>query len=389
MSVLAFWISLGSLFFVYAGFAMLVIIVGAVLNREVRKESITPSVSMIIAAYNEESSIAEKLDSVLELDYPKDRLEIIVASDGSDDGTEAIVSMYADCGVRLLSLPRRGKIHALNDAVAEAKGDILVFSDANSIYDKKAVRELVSNFADPKVGGVGGNTIYTTDINGDTCGHGENLYWNYDKWLKEMESRTGSIISAHGAIYAIRRELYQPQIDSAVTDDFAISTSIIEQGYRLVFEKEARAYEVAIPAANREFWRKVRMMTRGLRGVLLRKALLNPFRYGFYSLILFTHKFLRRLVSVMLLFLFVSSITLISDGLFYRVCAISQSIFYVLAGIGFLLKDRRIGHLRVLYIPFFYCLANSAALVALINIIRGHQIERWQPQRHSPGSAKV
>ena len=379
-----FWLSVALLVYTYAGFAALVVVAGLLLNRRVQKRDITPKVSLIIAAYNEEASIAKRLDNVLQLDYPKDKLEVIVASDGSDDRTEEVVARYADRGVHLLRLPRRGKIHALNDAVTHAHGEILVFSDANSIYDRQAIRKLVRNFADPAVGGVGGNTIYTTEEDADTCSEGENLYWNYDKWLKEMESCTGSIISAHGAIYAIRRELYQPLQDSAVTDDFAISTGVIEQGYRLVFEREAKAYEVAIPRAGREFARKVRMMTRGLRGVLLRRRLLNPFRYGFYSVILFTHKFLRRLVSVVFLSLQFSSLALASIHPFYRTVAWLQVVFYILAAAGFLLKDREVGRARVLYIPFFYCLANSAALLAIVNILRGHQIERWQPQRHTP-----
>lgn len=384
MSLFVFWLSLFSLIYVYAGFAVLVVIVGAILDRRVKKKSITPNISVIIAAYNEEDSIAARLDNVLGLDYPADKLQVLVASDGSTDATERIVTGYEDRGVILLSLPRRGKIHALNDTVIKATGEILVFSDANSMYEKKALRELVANFADPDVGGVGGNTVYTTAEDADSCSEGETLYWAYDKWLKEMESRTGSIISAHGAIYAIRRELYLEQTDSAVTDDFAISTSIVEQGHRLVFEKEARAYEVAIPATEREFGRKVRMMTRGLRGVMIRRRLLNPFRYGFYSVILFTHKFLRRLVAFMLLVLLVSSTMLISEGVFYKWFATAQAVFYLLAGVGYALRNQRLGKLRVLYIPFFYCLANSAALIAFMNIIRGHQIERWEPHRHSP-----
>ncbi len=382
---LTFWLSVAALLYVYGGFSVLVVIVGSIRQRRVQKQNITPDLSLIITAYNEEASIEERLNNVLELDYPKDALEIIVASDGSDDATESIVSKFVDLyGVRLLSLPRRGKIYAINDAVEQATGDILVFSDANSIYDKTALRKLAANFADPEVGGVGGNTIYTQQADSDSCSQGESLYWSYDKWLKQMESRTGSIISAHGAIYAIRRELYKKQNDSAVTDDFAISTLVIEQGYRLVFEKEARAYEVAIPSADREFWRKVRLMTRGLRGVRIRKALLNPFRFGFYSVILFTHKLLRRLVSFMLLVLLTSSVLLMSHGTLYLSFAVLQIIFYALAGTGYLLRHHRIGRMHIFYIPFFYCLANCAALIAVINMIRGHQIERWQPQRHSP-----
>ncbi len=384
MSQFAFWLALALLLYVYAGFALLVVIVGTLRNRKVRKAPITPKVSLLIAAYNEEDSIAARLKNILELDYPANALEIIVASDGADDATESIVGSYASRGVRLLSLPRRGKIHALNAAARQATGDILVFSDANSMYEKQALRELAANFADPEVGGVGGNTIYTEDPHGDSCSSGENLYWNYDKWLKQMENRSGSIVSAHGAIYAIRRELFQPLTDSAVTDDFAISTLVIEQGYRLVFENAARAFEVAIPAAEREFGRKVRMMTRGLRGVMLRKKLLNPFRHGFYSLVLFTHKLLRRLVSLMLLVLLMSSLFLAPQSSIYLAFAVGQTVFYVLAGLGYLLRLHPMGRLRVLYIPFYYCLSNIAAIIAVINMVRGQQIKQWQPHRHAP-----
>lgn len=384
MALTIFWLSIALLVYVYAGFGALVILVGAIRNRQVRKQAIEPRVSLLIAAYNEQESIRQRLENIFQLDYPHDRIEIIVASDGSDDATEEIVASYASRGVRLLSLPRRGKIHALNAAAAAATGELLVFSDANSMFERQALRVLVANFADPQVGGVGGNTVYTEQIGCESISTGENLYWNYDKWLKEMESRTGSIVSAHGAIYAIRRELYQHLTETAVTDDFAISTMVIEQGYRLVFEKNARAYEVAIPATEREFGRKVRMMTRGLRAVMLRKKLLNPLRFGFYSLVLFTHKLLRRLVSLALISLFISSLFLASSGPFYWFFALGQIVFYLLAALGYIFRQRPIGRWRLLYIPFFYCLANIAAIIAVINVIRGRQISRWQPHRHQP-----
>jgi len=383
MTFLTLWLSLAALIYVYAGFPFLVIVLGKWRQRHVRKRPITPRVSLIIAAYNEEDDIAQRLDNALALDYPQESLEIIVASDGSNDATESIVACYANRGVRLLSLPRRGKILAINDAVVQAKGEILVFSDANSIYDPQALLKLVRNFADPQVGGVGGNTIYADQALSDSTSQGENLYWSYDKWLKQMESLTGSIISAHGAIYAIRRLLYRPLVNLAVTDDFAISTRVIEQGYRLVFEQEALAYEFALPTAEREFARKVRLMTRGLQSVLLRKSLLNPFRYGFYSLELFTHKLLRRLVPLMLVTLLASSLALSSRGPFYVAMTAGQILFYSLAGFGYLLRRQPAGQTRLLYIPFFYCMANIAALAALINVICGHQIQQWEPQRHA------
>jgi len=240
-----------------------VIIVAALRNRQVHTGAMTPRVSLIIPVWNEEHTITAKLDNSLALDYPSQALEIIVASDGSSDNTEAIVERYESRGVRLLRYPRRGKIHALKDAVRAASGEILVFSDANSMYQNDALRKLMRNFADPEVGGVCGNQIYLKSTNTEASSRGESLYWSYDKWLKQKESLTGSIVSAHGALYAIRRTLYKPPRSAAVTDDFAISTAVVEQGYRLVFEREAIAYEEPTSTAGLEFRRKVRIMTRG------------------------------------------------------------------------------------------------------------------------------
>jgi len=382
ISWFAFWISAAMIFYSYAGFILLTIVVARLRNRRVLQERITPKVSLIIPVWNEERAIAERLDNALALDYPPAQLEIVVASDGSDDRTHAIVAGYAKHGVRLMPFPRRGKIYAIKDAVNLVTGDILVFSDANSMYKSDALRMLTRNFADPQVGGVCGNQVYLKAKKADATSDGEGIYWSFDKWLKTLESLTGSIVSAHGAIYAIRRDLYEPPASAAVTDDFAISTAVIAQGHRLVFESEAVAYEEPTASAALEFGRKVRIMTRGLRGVLLRKRLLNPLRYGFYSVVLFSHKVLRRLVPVFLLLLFAASWLLSGAHVFYLAAAAAQMFFYLLAGAGYLLRGHRLGRLKFLSMPFFYCLANAAALVAVTRVLRGQRIEFWQPQRH-------
>jgi cellulose synthase/poly-beta-1,6-N-acetylglucosamine synthase-like glycosyltransferase len=381
-TAIIFALTLAVLLYVYGGFTVLIVLMARLRKRVVTQRDITPRLSLIIPVWNEEDTIAARLDNALALDYPLDRLEIIVPSDGSNDRTEAIVAGYASCGVRLLALPRRGKIYGLKDAVNAATGEILVFSDANSMYERDALRKLARNFADPEVGGVCGNQVYLNSKKADTTSQGENLYWSFDKWLKQMESLTGSIVSAHGAIYAIRRSLYQPPASAAVTDDFAISTAVIEQGYRLVFESEAIAYEEPAPAAEREFSRKVRIMNRGLRGVLLRKRLLNPWRHGFYSIVLFSHKLLRRLVPFFLIALLAESWLLHTHHRFYLFGAVAQTLFYLMAGMGYVLRRHRLGRLKFFYIPFFYCLANAAALVAVLRLLAGKRVELWQPQRH-------
>jgi len=202
-----FWLSLLALAYGYAGYPLLIAVVGKLRARLVRRAPVTPTMTLIIAAYNEEAGIAERLENALGVDYPQAALDVLVASDGSSDATAAIVAGYAPRGVRLLQLPRQGKIPALNEAVRHATGEILVFSDANIHFHPQALRALARNFADPAVGGVAGNSTYHLPADGESSSRGEGLYWRYDSWLKEMESRTGSIVSAHGGLYAIRRDL--------------------------------------------------------------------------------------------------------------------------------------------------------------------------------------
>lgn len=376
-----FWAATAVLGYVYLGFALLVAVHGRVRNRIVAKRPITPLVSMIVAAHNEETQIAKKLDNSLGLDYPADAFELIVGSDGSTDATEPIVAACHDPRVRLFSFPRRGKIHVLNDLVPRAQGDILVFSDANTLLDRKALKNLVRNFADPAVGGVCGNQMYRTLADGESSGAGEKLYWAYDKWLKKLQTRGGSIVAADGAIYAIRRGLFEPPPTAAVTDDFAISTTVVKRGKRLVFEAEALAYEPETDRAASEFQRKVRIVVRGLRGVFMQRALLNPFRYGFYSIVLFSHKVVRRAAPLFLILALLSSTVLALESGLFRWLLGLQLFFYALAGLGYLTRARGVGRLKLLYAPFHYCLVNGAALVALVKVLRGTRIETWQPQR--------
>jgi cellulose synthase/poly-beta-1,6-N-acetylglucosamine synthase-like glycosyltransferase len=383
IAVVSLWLALGLIGYAYAAFPLLLILTSTVRPRPVRQRPVTPPISLIIAAHNEEECIAERIENALGADYPPSGLDIIVASDGSSDATERIVSRYQDRGVRLLSLPRRGKIAALDDAVREARGTVLVFSDANSIVAPGAFRAIARNFADPAVGGVVASTAYRMEGSGESSRRGENLYWRYDTWLKRLESATGSVVSAHGGLYAIRRNLYQAPVDAAVTDDFIISTAVIAQGYRLVFEPEARAWEVPVPTAKREFGRRVRLMTRGMRAVARRRALLNPFRHGFYSTVLFTHKVVRRLLFVPLVILFAATAALSGQHPAYTLALLAQVLFLALAGLGFALRRAPLGGLKLFYVPFFFCMANLASLLAFVRFVRGDRIVSWQPQRHA------
>ena len=243
--------------------------------------------------------------------------------------------------------------------MASASGEILVFTDANSILERNALSKMARNFADPEVGGVCGCMKYRKSTDQDSSNKGENLYWSYESWLKEKESQTGSIISASGAFYAIRRELYRPPSNAGVTDDFIISTAVIEQGHRLVFESEACVWEETAPSAEAEFGRKIRLMNRGLWAVFQRRKLLNPFKYGFYSIFLFSHKILRRCAPICLIMLLISNFFLLSTKSFYFHTFFAQSVFYALAVLGYAIRDIPLGKRKIFYIPFFYCFLDN------------------------------
>lgn len=382
---IVFWTALAVIAYAYAGFPCLVAGLAALRPRpRVRQAPVTPRVSMIIAAHDEADVIAARLDNAIAMDYPRHALEVIVASDGSTDATAAIAERHAADGVRVLRLPRAGKIAALNAAARVSTGDVLVFSDANTRVEPQALRALVRNFADPAVGGVVGHTGYAVPTEGESSGLGELLYWRYDTWLKERESRAGSVVSAHGGLHAVRRELYSPPPDGAVTDDFAISTGVIAAGRRLVFERDARAWEDTATKSGQEYARRVRLMTRGLRAVAYRRALLNPFRHGAYAIVLFSHKVVRRLVPFALIALLAGSLAAAPASPLYRAAAGAQLAFYLLAGVGWLARSSRLGRARLLHIPFFLCMANAAALVAWLRFARGDRIALWQPQRSIP-----
>jgi glycosyltransferase involved in cell wall biosynthesis len=380
--MLAFWGALATIAYTYAGFPLLVLARAALRPRPFAIGDVRPSISVVIAAHNEATAIGAKLESVLAAAYPDGEREVIVASDGSDDGTEEVVRSFEDRGVRLLALPRVGKAAALNRAIATATGEVLVFTDANSALEADALVALVRPFADPAVGGVAGDQRYRKRGDEAAVAGGERSYWGFDRVLKVAESRGGNAISATGALYAVRRELVG-EVPEGVTDDFATSTAVIAAGSRLVFAPDAVAWEPVAASGEVEFGRKVRVMTRGLRGVVVRRELLDVRRHGFYAVQLFSHKVLRRLMVVPLAVLAVASPALWRRGRLYRLATVGQVLFYGAgaAGLAAGSSTRRRGRGRLLALPAFFCLVNAASVKACWNLATGRRIDRWEPQR--------
>jgi cellulose synthase/poly-beta-1,6-N-acetylglucosamine synthase-like glycosyltransferase len=382
MTVL-FWGCAAYVAYAYVGFPLLTILRGRLRPRPYRHAEIEPSVSLLVAAYNEAEVIEDRIRNALELDYPPERLEIVVASDGSEDGTNEIVRRYANGRVRLLELGRVGKAAALNAAVEAASGEVLVFSDANSIFRRDALRALVGPLADDEVGGVAGNQVYLSQEAGDASVVGEQQYWNFDRSLKVAQSSAGSVTGATGAIYAIRRSLFKP-IRADVNDDLLTSLRVVAQGYRLVFAPDAVAYEPVVGSAAQTFSRRVRVMARGLRCVVVMRELLDPRRYGFFSLQLLSHKLLMRTAVIPLVLLAISTGVLWNHGLLYWAAAIGQAVFYALGVAGILLARRRVAKWKLLAFPAYFCLVNAAAAKAIWQLFSGETHERWEPDRSTP-----
>ncbi|WP_339134462.1 MAG: glycosyltransferase family 2 protein [Candidatus Electrothrix sp. GW3-4] len=374
---LLFWVSFGLLLYSFIGFPLLVFLRGT-LAHSTEYPPYTPTLTLIIAAYNEAPVIRQKLENTFSLDYPSDSLEVVVASDGSDDETVALVQQYQDPRVKLLSLPRQGKNLTLNAAVETASGEILVFTDADTMIAPDALRHLTAPFSDPKIGGVAGDYRHAAK---KAEAAGERNFWSFERLLKRLQSRAGSITSAWGPIYAIRKSLFVP-IPIGVTDDFFISVQSLVAHQRLIFEPQAVATGPVANSAGAEFQRKVRIITAGLRAVWQTRTLLNPFKYGFLSLQIFSHKVLRRLMGFPLLILMITAPMLWTAGWFYQIMTLCQIGLHGAAMFGFLLQRRPIGQSKVLRLPFFLDLVYVAAAFALFNLFRGTRHDIWVPQHN-------
>lgn len=378
-----FIVSAGVLFYVYCGYPLLLFLVSSFVRRPSRPAPSEPSVTFLISAYNEEDVLREKLQNTLALDYPAEKLEIIVVSDCSTDGTDAIAREYEPFGVRLVQMQKRGgKTAGLNAAVSRASGDILVFSDANALYRPDSVRQLVRNFADPQVGCVTGESRYLAALAG-TVGANEGLYWKYERALKVWESRLGSMVGSDGAIMALRTRLYR-KLDPADLNDLVIPLQVVQAGLRCVYEPEAVCDEQAMTEYTQEFRRKQRVVNRSVRAIGQFTDLLNPFRYGAFAIQLWSHKALRWTAGAWMLTLLIANAFLIDRGTAWRAAFLVQLAFYGLAGLGGFMALLRLPGLSLLRLPAYLCMVNAAALYGIGLGLSGRTYVTWKPERDHP-----
>ncbi len=365
MARLLFWISAGFAVYVYAGYPVVLWALQAVFRAAPRQQPVEPSVSLLVAAYNEAAVIAEKIRNSLALDYPADKLEIVIASDGSQDATAGIVQSISgsETGrVRLLNYAQnRGKMAVLNDAVQELRGEIVAFSDASSMLAADSLRTLVQSFSEPHVGAASG--VYRL-LKKDQAqlGAQEDLYWKYETFLKVQEAKLGAFTGAHGSLYAIRRALYPFPPLATINDDFTIPMRILERGHRVAYEPAAVAYEEAHEMEG--FSRRVRITAGNIEQLREIKGLIWPPR-PFVLFCLLSHKTGRLLVPVFMLMALAANIAL--RGQFpYNWLLLGQALFYGLAALGAKVSLKP----KILRLPYYFCMINSALFAWIYQALR-------------------
>jgi glycosyltransferase involved in cell wall biosynthesis len=366
-----FWGSLGALAWTHAGYPVAMGVLARLRPRPVRKAEVTPSVALVVSAHDEETVIGRRLENLLELDYPADRLEIIVASDGSTDGTDAIVEEIAtrEPRVRLLRCPREGKVAAQHRSVRETAGDALAFTDANTEWKPDALRLLVSNLADPEVGYVCGQLRLESPGGANL----EGVYWRYEMWVRAQESACSSITAGNGAIYAVQRDAYVED-DPKFGHDFGFPYLMEQAGRRAVYEPDAIAVEKPAAEPEDEYGRKVRTIARAL-GHILTGRIFRRTR-PLYMAELISHRVLRYSTGLLHIGLLVSNVALLGRGPFYRVCLALQ-----LGGVGLAAAGRARLPVPGARLAYYYYVVTKATVAGLIRYLRSGTPQMWDKAR--------
>ncbi len=337
-----------------------------------------PLLSVLIVAHNEAATIGAKIMNCLELDYPRERLQLVIASDGSSDETAAIAGAFASEGVRVVAFPgRRGKAAVLNDVLPRLDAEIVVLADARQQLDSNALRSLVRPFTDPNVGAVSGELVLRTATNG--VGGGVGFYWQYEKLLRRSESAVDSTVGATGALYAIRRLLFEPIPEDTLLDDVLIPLRIVRQGYRVVFEDRARAFDRPPETTRQELPRKIRTMAGNFQLFARERWLLNPIhnRLWFQAI---SHKGLRLVLPLLHIGLLTANLTILQISRFYVWTLVAQVLFYAAAFVGHATRHRQYSS-RLVSVPYVMCLMGWATVAGFMRFLRGRQSAAWDPTR--------
>ena len=376
-----FWIAVLLLVYTYIGYAMLLYLIVKIKSLFVKKKILAandfPSITLLVSAYNEELHITSKIENALQLDYPTDKIQFLFVTDGSDDKTPEIVSTYKQ--IQLMHQPQRqGKIMAVERAMPEVTGEIVIFTDANTLLNKEALRNIVRHFADEKVGVVSGEKRILNRNAEEAAGAGEGFYWKYESKLKQWDDELYSVMGAAGELFAIRTRLFEPIPKDSLIEDFYMSFKIIQKGYKIAYEPDAYALEEPSASVKEELKRKIRIAAGGIQSIVRLKELLNPFRYGVITFQYISHRVLRwTLAPLALPLIFLLNLLLLSKGLFYQIFFVGQIVFYLLALAGYILEKKQI-RLKILFIPYYFCMMNYAVYAGFKRYMKGSQSVLWE-----------
>ncbi|HSC52255.1 MAG TPA: glycosyltransferase family 2 protein [Phnomibacter sp.] len=386
ISILLFWAAILIVVYAYGGYLLCIKLYKSIIGKggkrvKLEPDGQLPTVSFIVAAYNESRLICEKIENTLQLQYASDKLEIIIVTDGSNDNTPDLVQEYYGDKVRILHQPKRmGKSAAINRAVASAQGEILVFSDANTILDSDALYLITRHFQTNDIGGVSGKKMVRA-VTSAGAANEEGAYWKYESFLKQQDSDFHTVVGAAGELFSVRKKIFVPIPSEIILDDFFVSLKVCEQGYKVVYEQKAIAAEYPSMNIKEEAKRKIRIAAGGFQSIVVFRALLNIFKYGKLSFLYVSHRVLRWAICPFLLpLIFVLNVYLIADnsaGIFYWGLLFAQVVFYALAFVGWLNRSNAISF-KLARIPYYFVFMNLSVVGGFWLFLRGGQSSSWQ-----------
>lgn len=388
MQEILFWFVVLLLIYGQGGYLLLLAVIASFFPKKIvstSKDWEWPSITIIIPAYNEEGGIREKIENCRKIEYPSEKLQIIVVSDNSTDRTDEIIQDACEGfrGLKYLRVEgRRGKTYCQNVAAEHAQGDILIFSDADSFYYPDAIFKLVRNYSSPCVGGVSGRYRYV-DLEKSSVGKSTGVFWEYENLIKRFQSRIYTLTGASGCIYSIRRNLYSP-LPAHISSDIIEPITVVRKGYIVRFEEEAMAIEKSTSRLKQEFRMRVRVVTGGIIGLYYVKDLLNPIRHPWIAFQLFSHKVCRWVLPCFLILLYALSGLLMDKHWIYTAAFFGQNSIFLLAGIGWIL-DRRGLNFKIFSLPLFFVIGNAAILASLFRICTGYKAVTWETERAATG----
>ncbi len=386
-----FWFSFFIVFYSYFGYGVLIyflVKLKRVLSKNKKRPLQTdfePEVSLVISAYNEAGFIEKKIQNSLDLDYPVEKLKLIIITDGSNDQTPEIIRKYGQ--IQLLHQPeRRGKVAAMNRAMQFVHTPYVIFCDANTLLNKACIRETVKHYADPKVGGVAGEKKIISREKDKAAGAGEGFYWKYESFLKKLDSEFYSVVGAAGELFSVKSDLFHQAAENTIIEDFVQSLQICMEGYVIRYEPKAYAIETASASMKEEQKRKIRISAGAFQAMVILKGLFNVFKYPILSFQFISHRILRWTLCPVCLFLFfVSNMAIIYQeaGILYHSIFFLQLIFYVLAWTGWIFASNNT-RIKAFYVPYYFMFMNLSVFMGFYRFLRKRQTAVWEKAaRHS------